>query len=350
MNNSTTFSVGIFLDQVLQNEVRKESSSAVCDDEGLSQAADFGIKQATNAGFYYPPVGGETENQQLLNMKLPLTEQQENLDSLSSTLNHCRRGPGSGDSLHDHAASTVDSQSKNDGRGTAHGDDEYLSQAADFGTKQATNSSFFCTSVGTENEKQLKELLNMKLQLAKQQETLDSLSSALNHCRRGSRSGDRLRGHFPTKLYAMLELSAHVDGSSSNAFAWLPHGRAFKVPDKHTFLSFHKQLSSWGFKRLTRGRDVGAWCNEFFLRGSPGEIKKIARISVKEKSKPNISVADHKEPDFCSMTAALPRSVRPAAELLQGDGDCAEETSSSNKSANEIQYYVNQFLSQTKNE
>ncbi|KAL7539705.1 hypothetical protein ACHAXR_009519 [Thalassiosira sp. AJA248-18] len=223
-------------------------------------------------------------------------------------------------------------------------DDEYLSQAADFGIKQATNSDFFCTSVGTETEKQLKELLNMKLQLAKQQENLDSRSSALNHCRRGLGSGDKLRGHFPTKIYAMLELSAHVDGSSSNAFAWLPHGRAFKVPDKHTFRSFHKQLSSWGFKRLTRGRDAGAWCNEFFVRGSPSEIKKMARITVKEKST-NFPVADHKEPDFCSMTTELPRSAKPITELLQGDDDCVGVTSRSNKTANEIQYYVNQFLS-----
>ncbi|KAL7537992.1 hypothetical protein ACHAXR_008193 [Thalassiosira sp. AJA248-18] len=131
---------------------------------------------------------------------------------------------------------------------SAYCDDEYLSQAADFGIQHTTNSGFFCTSSGTETEKQLKAILNKKIQLAKRQ-NLDSLSSTLNHCHIGLGSEHRLRDHFPTKLYTMLELSAHVDGSSSNAFAWLPHGRAFQVPDEHTFRSFHRLLTLWGFKR-----------------------------------------------------------------------------------------------------
>ena len=70
--------------------------------------------------------------------------------------------------------------------------------------------------------------------------------------------------HFPTKLYAMLELSASGRlGGSSDAVAWRPHGRAFKIVDEGALMDavapmffrltkirlFRLQLHLWGFKR-----------------------------------------------------------------------------------------------------
>lgn len=74
----------------------------------------------------------------------------------------------------------------------------------------------------------------------------------------------RSRDHFPTKLYALLELaSSRGLGSASDAIAWLPNGRAFQIVRVGAFVadvaplffrltkvrSFHRQLNLWGFKR-----------------------------------------------------------------------------------------------------
>ena len=62
---------------------------------------------------------------------------------------------------------------------------------------------------------------------------------------------------------------------------WMPHGRAFIVLQpqqlrdivlprffKQTkFMSFTRQLNLWGFKRITKGVDSGAYYHALFLRG-----------------------------------------------------------------------------------
>ncbi|KAL7526337.1 hypothetical protein ACHAXR_001435, partial [Thalassiosira sp. AJA248-18] len=241
------------------------------------------------------------------------------------------------------------------------------------------NPGFDYTSVGRQDQTQV--LLNMKLQLAKQQEKVESLSSELSHCHGGLGPEDGLRGdsalstvepqtkynekraaatwksskvQFPMKLYAMLELAdVQGYGSSSNAVAWLPHGRAFRVLDEQSFMesivpfffkqtkirSFYRQLNLWGFKRLTMGRDAGAWYNEFFVRGSQSEMRKMVRIKVKGKSKSKSSYpfADHKEPDFYSIATVLPRSSKPTIESPHDDGDGTEGSLSSNEYADEME-------------
>ena len=67
---------------------------------------------------------------------------------------------------------------------------------------------------------------------------------------------------FPTKLYAMLQLSDSIP-AFAKAVTWLPHGRAFSVLNKDAFMedvvpvffnqtkirSFNRQLHLWGFRR-----------------------------------------------------------------------------------------------------
>ncbi|KAL7540173.1 hypothetical protein ACHAXR_009920 [Thalassiosira sp. AJA248-18] len=306
MNNSPPFS-GFPFDQVLP-----ELPSTRCDEEKSHyQANYFGIKQATHPGFDCASDGRQTSYEMF--------------------------SPGC--------------------------DNEYPSQAA-------ANPGFHYTSVGRQDQTQV--LLNMKLQIAKQQEKVDSLNLKLSHGGlepRGGLLGDLAlkanynekstaamwkssKGPFPAKLYAMLELAdVQGYGSSSNAVAWLPHGRAFRVIYEQSFVesivpvffkqtkirSFYRQLNLWGFKRLSMGCDAGAWYNEFFVRGSQSEIKKMVRIKVKGKSKSNDPFAEHKGPGFHSTTATLPRSTKPATELLNGDGDFVGESSSSPEYANEME-------------
>ncbi|KAL7539780.1 hypothetical protein ACHAXR_011203 [Thalassiosira sp. AJA248-18] len=391
MNNSPPFSFGVSFDQVLQNEIRYQQSSTCCD-EYLSQEADFGIKQGTNAGFDctsagrqtsyercspcsdkeypsqaaanpgfdYTPAGRQDQEQVLLNMKLQIAKQQEKVDSLSLKLGRCHGvlGPGDGHL----ARNTLEPQTT-----------KYNVPGIDF------------TSTGRQTENQA--LLNMKLQIADQQEKADLLALKLGRCHGvlgpgyGQREDSALsqvepqtkyskkistamqkssKEQFPTKLYEMLELAdVQGYGSSSNAVAWLPHGRAFRVLDEQSFMesivpvffnqtkirSFYRQLHLWGFKRLSMGRDAGVWYNGFFVRGSQSEIKKMVRIKVKGKSKSSDPFVNHKEPDFYGMATAHSRSTKPAIEMLNGDS-----TEVSNKYANEIEYYVKLFLSQPKHD
>ncbi|KAL7540922.1 hypothetical protein ACHAXR_010478 [Thalassiosira sp. AJA248-18] len=301
MNNSTPFPAGAPFDQLI------ELPSPCCGDEIVSQASHVDIKEATHSGFNCTSYGRQTSYKMF--------------------------SPGC--------------------------DNEYPSQAA-------ANTGFDYTSVGRQDQTQL--------QITNQQETVDFLSSKLSQCHGGLGPGDGLlcdlalgtvesqtkynekrkaamwkssKGQFPTKLYAMLELAdVQGYGSSSNAVAWLPHGRAFRVLDEKIFVesivpvffkqtkirSFYRQLNLWGFKRLSMGCDAGAWYNEFFVRGSQSEIKKMVRIKVKGKSNVN-----HREPGFYSTAATLPGSTKPAIELPNGDGEFVEESSSSNKYANETE-------------
>mmetsp|Transcript_16146 Transcript_16146/g.34117 ORF Transcript_16146/g.34117 Transcript_16146/m.34117 type:complete len:391 (+) Transcript_16146:93-1265(+) len=124
------------------------------------------------------------------------------------------------------------------------------------------------------------------------------------------------REQFPVKLYTMLVMASNGITEISTCVSWLPHGRAFKIWNEDKFMtvvvplffkqtkirSFFRQLSFWGYRRIIEGPDAGAWYNEFFLRGQPNEMKKMARIKKRGKSK------QLNDPDFCSMPP-LPSTI-----------------------------------------
>lgn len=125
----------------------------------------------------------------------------------------------------------------------------------------------------------------------------------------------RSREQFPAKLYAILEL-ANMQAAGSSGCSWLPHGRAFKIFDEHKFMnscvpiffkqtkirSFHRQLNLWGFKRVSKSVDAGAWYNEFFIRGYPEEMKKMVRIKIKGKlNAKQDSPNKEEDPDFYNL-------------------------------------------------
>mmetsp|Transcript_3574 Transcript_3574/g.6534 ORF Transcript_3574/g.6534 Transcript_3574/m.6534 type:complete len:259 (+) Transcript_3574:96-872(+) len=117
---------------------------------------------------------------------------------------------------------------------------------------------------------------------------------------------------FPSKLYEMLEYVEQM--GLCDVISWLPHGRAFKIHNKDIFMShvakrffkatklrsIHRQMNLWGYKRIHNGDDRDAWYHENFLRGRPGDIKKMVRTKIKCKSllraKPDLGV-----PNFYQM-------------------------------------------------
>lgn len=79
--------------------------------------------------------------------------------------------------------------------------------------------------------------------------------------------------------------------------SWLPQGQAFKVFNakefeahllpkyfKHSKIaSFQRQLNLYGFKRICKGDDVGAYYHVLFLRGRRDLLRDIQRVSTSGK-------------------------------------------------------------------
>ncbi|EED92211.1 hypothetical protein THAPSDRAFT_262668, partial [Thalassiosira pseudonana CCMP1335] len=77
----------------------------------------------------------------------------------------------------------------------------------------------------------------------------------------------------------------------SDIITWMPHGRSFRVKQPKLFasdilprffkqtkyLSFTRQLNLWGFKRISKGIDGGAYYHELFLRGRPYLAMRLKR-------------------------------------------------------------------------
>lgn len=117
---------------------------------------------------------------------------------------------------------------------------------------------------------------------------------------------------FPFKLHRMLE-SVEAEGMAS-IVSWQPHGRSFHVHKPKQFVekimpeyfkqtkitSFQRQLNIYGFARLIRGVDAGAYYHELFLRGKPFLCHGMVRVKVKGTGH-KTSVSHETEPDFYKM-------------------------------------------------
>jgi hypothetical protein len=99
---------------------------------------------------------------------------------------------------------------------------------------------------------------------------------------------------FPQKLHRMLaDLERRPGGSDVASF--LPHGRAFAIHNPKKFVSeimpgyfrmsrfssFQRQLNLYDFKRITEGRDKGAYYHELFLHGRVKICSQMKRTKIK---------------------------------------------------------------------
>lgn len=91
---------------------------------------------------------------------------------------------------------------------------------------------------------------------------------------------------FPLKLYDVIGIA------DPDVIRWINNGTAFKVFDTRAFedgllplyyrhnkiTSFQRQLNLYGFKRLAKGDDVGAYFHSKFIQGNRDQVKEIRRI------------------------------------------------------------------------
>jgi len=103
----------------------------------------------------------------------------------------------------------------------------------------------------------------------------------------------KLEARFPYRLYEMLDYAESA--GMSDVVSWLPHHRAFKIHDRDRFIShvashffkatklrsIHRQLSMWGFTRVTCGDEADSWYHRYFVRGRPGDMSKMFRTKIK---------------------------------------------------------------------
>lgn len=101
---------------------------------------------------------------------------------------------------------------------------------------------------------------------------------------------------FPFKLHEML-LDAAKDGNEA-VVSWQPHGKAFRVHKPKDFAetlmpqyfkqthykSFQRQLHIYGYRRITAGRDKGAYYHELFVKGKKQICLRMTRCKNKGRS------------------------------------------------------------------
>jgi len=105
---------------------------------------------------------------------------------------------------------------------------------------------------------------------------------------------------FPQRLMELLD-----DARNDDIIGWLPHGRGFLIYQKRRFAadimpkyfkqskftSFTRKLNRWGFTRISRGPETGAYYHPYFRRGNLRLCLQMTCQSLTSKSPGNAATA-----------------------------------------------------------
>ena len=155
---------------------------------------------------------------------------------------------------------------------------------------------------------------------------------------------------FPQRLMELLD-----DEGNDDIIGWLPHGRGFLIYQKRRFAaelmgkyfkqskftSFTRKLNRWGFTRISRGPETGAYYHPYFrkgnarlclqmtcqsLKGGPsGAITGVgagagastgAEVAVASNTAPP-SMLQHQEASAASAQLAVPKAAQMQQSLQQ---------------------------------
>jgi hypothetical protein len=149
----------------------------------------------------------------------------------------------------------------------------------------------------------------------------------------------------------MLEEMAAVGDES--IVSWQPHGKAFRVhnPDKFAstvmpryfqhqkkYKSFQRQLHIYGFHRIRKGMDTGAYFHTMFIRNQKSMSLRMSCQKIKGKN-PSKAVNHHAagDPDFYSSEIKVDNyltNVLQADPILQGSTTRTKENKMSEQASN----------------
>jgi len=131
---------------------------------------------------------------------------------------------------------------------------------------------------------------------------------------------------FPQKLMEILDNSHLTD-----IVTWLPNGKGFIILQKRRFAtevmpmyfkhskftSFTRKLNRWGFTRVTRGPESGAYYHKYFQRGQHNLVMQMhcqSKMSSKDNApvKESTALSAIKSPGVSSAMSALQLDESPA--------------------------------------
>jgi len=132
---------------------------------------------------------------------------------------------------------------------------------------------------------------------------------------------------FPERLFEMLLSEEHSD-----VVAWLNHGKAFRINKQTRFVnevfpkyfkeskytSFTRKLSRWGFSRVSKGPETGAYYHPMFQKYRKDLCSQIICGSVKLPKRSTEAI--NSTPEFTSNTAdafKLSQGLRDNTILIQ---------------------------------
>ena len=129
---------------------------------------------------------------------------------------------------------------------------------------------------------------------------------------------------FPVKLYILLE------NESTDTVSWVASGKAFRIYStekfqsviipkyfKHTKLtSFQRQLNLYGFRRITKGEDQGAYFHPRFQYGRGEDVMEIRRLPGKSAADSNLNSCNSSNSSTSSAaTTSSSLSSSPSSSL-----------------------------------
>lgn len=135
---------------------------------------------------------------------------------------------------------------------------------------------------------------------------------------------------FPQRLHDMLS-----NEENSDVISWLPHGKGFIIRKKEEFsndvlpkyfkeakfTSFTRKLNRWGFTRVTRGTESGAYYHPYFQQGNLRRTLLMTchqrSNSGKKKTKSNATAEDSSSPHLAGAYLGAGPALAHISEMDQ---------------------------------